>query len=218
MDFLFILLVTIWIAVSVASKKKRKQEQEEAARSQAQARENAGSPTPATATVAPVAPVRSEPRRVPAFDPYFGGVEPAGSSLPGADPKSEIRRPVDTSIEHRMKEATQTRPRETMQAQVRASSETRHPLEASSLSGNRHTHMESSLTGIESDCPPVLTAAREGNQRQGTPSRTGATGTPAPNASAASPLAAFRWDVTDVTRGLILSEILGKPKALQKRA
>ncbi len=191
MDLLLILLGIIWVAVSAVNRKKRKEAQEEAARKQAQAQEGSSS-----------APMQ---RRQPpsTFDPYFGGaVTPAAPASKPAAP----RQAIDTTLQKRVSEAPQTRTREAVGTRVHATSEKRHTLEASSLTG--HAHTESSLTGIVEECPPKAPQTQPAQ----------APAFPRPGMPAADAPAPFNWNVSEVTRGLVLAEILGKPKALKNRA
>lgn len=77
-----------------------------------------------------------------------------------------------------------------------------HRLEASQLTG--HAHEETSLTGVQEDCAPEKPFVRK--------PRAEATQTaPANDAS-------FVWDADEVRNGLILSEILGKPRCMRQGA
>lgn len=73
---------------------------------------------------------------------------------------------------------------------------TKHVVEASSVSG--HAHEETSLTGVRAECEP------EQARRASAP----ATAAPA----AGTP---FHWDAGAVRSGVVMAEILGKPKALR---
>ena len=90
----------------------------------------------------------------------------------------------------------------TLQTTISASHEKRHTLEATSLVLDGHTHIESSLSGTTPDCPPPISRA--------------AVKKPAP----AQPplLQGIVWDRNTITQGILLGEILGKPKALQRTA
>ncbi|MDL2235549.1 hypothetical protein LJC07_05255 [Christensenellaceae bacterium OttesenSCG-928-L17] len=88
---------------------------------------------------------------------------------------------------------------------VSASSEKRHKLTASSISG--HSHMESSLLGLEEDCPPTAAQAQA------------AKGAKPVAQQPASPLAAELRETmknrNSLVQGMLIGEILGKPKALR---
>lgn len=98
--------------------------------------------------------------------------------------------------------------------QIRSSNEDRHTLQPSSLSG--HAHMESSLTGFEEDCPPNAKPARQPSRKKAT--APAASSQVAQGSALADAGTVFTWNANSVTQGLILAEILGKPKSLQRRA
>ena len=73
----------------------------------------------------------------------------------------------------------------------------KHVVEASSISG--HAHEETSMAGVTVDCAPERT-------RHDSPA-------PSP---VAVPRTAFSWNPEDARAGLILAEIMGRPKALRR--
>ena len=81
---------------------------------------------------------------------------------------------------------------------ARVAPSTGHVVEATSLGG--HTHMETSITGVES-CP----------EPHGTPVTV-----QAQPAAAPATQAGFTFDATAMRNAIIYSEILAKPKALRK--
>ena len=118
------------------------------------------------------------------FDPFFGGLNaPAKPVAPAAKPQpAPVQRPA-------------AKPAVPAQRSTTLATTLRHTLEASSLSGG-HVHMESSLTGVEPECPPTK-----------------------PAVAASAPAAAntaFRWSADEARRGIVLAEILGKPVALRR--
>lgn len=73
-----------------------------------------------------------------------------------------------------------------------------HVVEATSLGG--HTHVESSITGIQEDCPATTPVTAR-----------------VPKEPAVSrQQAAFHFDPAQMRNAVLYSEILGKPKALRK--
>ena len=200
MDFFLIILGILWVAVAASNKQKRKQAQAEAAR------RNAQMAAEMEAAAAPEAepPVQQTGR----FDPYTGRMVAQEAPAPAAPVAQQpvfqqSRGQIAASFGESVLQAPQTRTRAAMTAQVHASNESRHTLEASSLTG--HSHVESSLTGLAADCPPESQLRRSA----------GATVAACVDSGASIP---FEWNASEVARGLILSEILGKPKALQRRA
>ena len=73
-----------------------------------------------------------------------------------------------------------------------------HNVEASSIAG--HYHVENSMTGFGSDCPPKTAPVHRKVQ------------TPAAPVSAPS----GRFTQEQLRNGIVLAEILGKPKALRR--
>ena len=187
MDTILILIGIIWLISNVAKKKKRQQEKDEAARQQARKLEDAPAPV-------------ATPQRPTIFDPYFDDAAASATGhtpAPAGKPQG-IPMPANTQVN----------------TDIRSSSEDRHPLEASSISG--HAHMESSLTGFEESCPPTVKPAPQPARKK--PAATPASPKTAQRSTFANGESAFRWNADNVAQGIILGEILGKPKALQKRA
>lgn len=85
-----------------------------------------------------------------------------------------------------------------------------HTLEPSFISG--HAHTESSITGIQEDCPPPRTAARAKVDRpaQVQPHQQ------APDTPTADMLGRLVRSRNALVQGMLMSEVLGKPKALRR--
>lgn len=213
--FVFLILIA-WIVLSAVSKKKKREAAEAAKRRAAeQAAMNATGAQSFDAPAERPVPKPPAPRppelQNPVFDPFFGGL---------SDAKSEPDRNARQPLSQQSAPATASRPmtpppQARQQTRVQSNMSTnmadrtttmhstlRHALEASSVTG--HAHTESSITGIEPECPPEKPRSRFAAPE---------TAAPVPSAVSAN---AFTWNVNDVTRGLILSEILGKPKALRQ--
>ncbi len=204
MDFLLVLLAIIWIASSAVNKKKRQQAKEEAARRQAQEIESSPGSVPESAPAPQpwAVPVQSSKPSEALFDPYYSGSMAPSASEPPRRAAAVSQRKVAVAGST-LTEGPQASSRKALEAQVLQPVGRRHTLEASSISG--HAHMESSLTGFANDCPPAS-------------SMSSAKAQPVPvQACATEGSAPFNWDVRNVTQGLVLAEILGKPKAFQNR-
>ena len=206
MDFLLVLLAIIWIASSAVNKKKRQQAKEEAARRQAQEIESSPGSVPESAPAPQpqprAVPVQSSKPSETSFDPYFSGSMAPSASEPPRRAAAVSQRKVAVAGST-LTEGPQASSRKALEAQVLQPVGRRHTLEASSISG--HAHMESSLTGVSNDCPPASSMASA--KAQPIPVQVSATDGSVP----------FNWDVRNVTQGLVLAEILGKPKAFQNR-
>ncbi len=75
-----------------------------------------------------------------------------------------------------------------------------HNVEASSISG--HSHQETSMTGIVEECAPISPAPKKHS---------------APSTTASVPQLSFpKLDQKNLREGIILAEILGKPKSLKR--
>ena len=199
MDGLFILAIIAWVILSAVSGKKQK-EQREARKKAASA---GGRPTQAgpfpdafpeaspgarPAPVRPQAPPAPAGQRMPeAAFAAEGDTTPAQAKARGEQP----RRPVPPP-ENRMNSGMQSTLRGTPM---------QHTLEVSGVSG--HAHEETSITGVQGEpCPPEK------------PGKTAA-GKAAP-AVASAPSGAFRWNQNQVLQGVVMAEILGKPRCLRQ--
>lgn len=195
MDFLIILAVIVWIVSSAVSKKKKREA--EATRQQAQqetaAPRQGAAPQPQYKPAPHPQQERPQQQVQPVFDPYYSAAE---QTVPVPHPAQHTGAPT------RMAGPVQARVRQSMTSQLTQIQQSAgsHVIEASSISG--HAHEESSLTGITQDCGPA-TVRPWANQQPGTVPAT------------TSP-SAFCWNSKDVRNGLVLAEILGKPKALRK--
>lgn len=202
MDFLLILAAILWIAVSASNKKKRQQAKEEAARRQAQESQSSpgpvaqGAPKPAPNTAPQPMAAQAPDASGASFDPYFSGTTPAP-----APPSPRRAAPPRRVAGSTLSEGPQASARKAMEAQVQQPAGRRHTLEASSITG--HAHTESSITGFVENCPPATPASAKV-----------AAAAAAPSPAGDQP---FSWNVQDVAHGLVLAEILGKPKALKTR-
>lgn len=220
MDGLLIPILILWFVLSAVSNKKRKQARQEAQRREQEAAQQAQAgedpaiaperTVPETMRRTPVPPVQTSGRDE-GFDPYFSGPAPV---KPVREDSRAARQPLATtmrSMESSMTEAPATRTREAIGTQMRVGN-AQHPLEASSLTG--HAHMETSLAGrFAEDCPPT-----SANVNQRFDARKHAEPAVPVAGQRSSGNVPFVWNAEDVTRGILYSEILGKPKALRRRA
>lgn len=199
MDGFLIIIGIVWLVLSAVTKKKKREAAEAAKRARAETDAQASPAFPGEGEASPVMP-DSFPAASPAsapekpFDPFFGGLD-APVQKPAA-PTQKPAAPVQASAPAPWQADARAAMRPTQTASSLSAS-FRHTLEASSLSGG-HTHMESSLSGLENECPPAKAPASP------------AAVTPA------SGNTAFRWNASDARTGLVLSEILGKPVALRR--
>ena len=104
----------------------------------------------------------------------------------------------------------------------------RHPLMPSRKTG--HAHMETSMTGIEADCPPISASANpseippladrlsayKAEKRRAEQAKAPVSKAPEVVDLAETKHASFSFDPARVREGLIYAEILGKPKALRR--
>lgn len=204
MELILILVGIIWFASKTAEKKRRQQQKEEEARRQALGQTDA--PAPAGPLPTRLPPVPDPVRQL--FDPYFGDV-----SVPDA-PSVEGHSQAQPVMGHTMQQSVSKPAYTAMDIKIHSSNEDRHTLQPSSISG--HAHVESSITGFEEDCPPAVRPARQtSNKKAATPP---AFSKGAQRSTLAGAGTVFSWNADEVTQGIILAEILGKPKALQRRA
>ena len=100
----------------------------------------------------------------------------------------------------------------------------RHTLESSQKTG--HAHMETSMTGIAPECPPVLPRAAAqpplSDRLAAFKAQKRATARPVPAEEAPAVVdleqkqEAFRFDMARVRDGIVYAEILSPPKALRR--
>ena len=190
MEGWLIIALIFWIVGSISKKKKQAQQ---ANRRRAEEGEPPSSP----------AAGREQPKRAEASRARGSMPEAAFSDSrdPERAPSREKapERPARPPRSARVKAAegtTLTSPETRLTKPV---SSERHTLEASQLTG--HAHEETSMTGFTEECEP-----------SGKPKR-------APLAAAAevAPASAPRLTVEDLRRAVVLTEILGKPRALRRR-
>lgn len=239
MDILIIIAVVVSLILRVNKNKKAQEEARQkreaalrqAAQTQAQATDprypSHTPPKPIQPTVAPVVKPSAPVRRAP--DPRFFDTDEDEAALAAAREAERQRR---LRAERERQRAAARRPQlvrsaaddepegtarpGSLTANVSSSMVTtmentmattmlnpqgrRHTLEASSATG--HAHMETSMTGLQSDaeCP-----AEPWSEAHGAPSYTFGT-------------RGLSFDREAVVSGILYSEILGKPKALRRRA
>lgn len=174
------------VAWVILSAVSKKKKQEAKAARENAAQEDAAPSRPAPAQ--PSRPVQKKTQEQTPFDPYFSA-KTADAPSPSA--------PVPA--QHKPIQATMQRPLTSQLTEI-AEHASSHVVEASSISG--HAHEETSMSGIAADCKP------EPHKKRSAPATV-----PAPAAASAS---AFSWDPADARNGLILAEIMGKPKALRR--
>ncbi|MEL7603582.1 MAG: hypothetical protein AAGU77_10550 [Bacillota bacterium] len=225
MDWIFI-LIAVLIIIGNINKKKQKQAQEEARRRamQQQAAGQGGQPQSYDMPYTPPSPSmegrRADPRfpdytPAPQADPRFPNYAP---EQPASAQRQAAPRPAQqrhTPPQQPLAQQAQPRVRQTMgegmgttlpraATTVRSHDTTlqevmgrRHTLEASSLTG--HAHTETGMSGSQEPCPPAAQIVK------------------APQLAAvkAGP-AALMGDRNALAQAIIVSEILGKPKALRR--
>ena len=178
METVLIILAIIWVIVPLAAKKKQQQAKEEAERQRA-ARQRA--PLPVVPQRAPQQPVRTvplAPTTRPAMAPssYEGVGSTEGTSVgafegePTHDVSSQLSQVSSTLTE----------------AKVSIT----HGVTPSNESG--HAHEETSMSGLDSSCPP--------NQ---------APTDPFAQTASSNGYTAFVWNVEQARSGLVMAEILG---------
>ncbi len=190
MEGWLIIALIFWIVSSVSKKKKQAQQA-----NRRRAEEGQAPSSPAAG--------REQPKRAEA--PRARGGMPEAAFSDSRDPERAAsrekasERPARPPRSNRVKAAegtTLTSPETRLTKPV---STERHTLEASQLTG--HAHEETSMTGFDEACEPAAKPKR------------------APLAAAAeeAPAAVPRLSVQDLRRAVVLSEILGKPRALRRR-
>ena len=177
METILIILAIIWVIVPIAAKKKQ-QEAKAAAERERVARQNAQratAPQPQPVRTAPLAPtvrptMQSSFEGTASQEGNFSG-SMAGTSREGA---SVDMREAKSSLTESMNYMT-------------------HTVTLSGDSG--HAHEETSMSGLDSSCPPEKVHLQQSAQT-------------AQTASAVSG-SAFVWNVNTVRSGLVMAEILG---------
>ena len=192
METLLIILAVVWIVIPVLAKKKQQQSKEQAERELA-ARQRAAQAAALlqaererSARMARTAPLSPSVRpSQPSFQPSFEGLGSVEGTA-GLVLEGELAHDVSVNLQEARSSLTQ----------IQAS--TQHTITASSDSG--HAHQETSMSGLDSSCPPdVMTTAQSAYQ---------------PVSSTAE--SAFVWDQAGARTGLVMAEILGPCLALRE--
>ena len=178
MEPIWIIIIIAWVIIPIIAKRKQQQAKEQAAREQAARQRAAQAATQQRVQqpmrTAPIAPtVRASVQS--SFEGAASG-EGYGSKDEGAP-----ARQIGSTLQNKT----------TTLKQIRVDPE--HVVRATSESG--HTHEETSMTGIEKECPPDAKPTAAG--------------------TANAPESAFVWDVSQVRNGLVLAEVLGPCLALR---
>lgn len=198
MESLFFILAIGWVIFTSVAKKKQKEAQEAARR------RNQSAPGPAAPPVVPQRPFN------PFFDtpaaPYASAEKATAPKAP-AQPQAQAPRQAPPP-RAAMQPAPQYRGNtdikgQTAMTQMRETVDItkRHTL--SPGGAGSHAHQETSLTGIEADCPPETIDVHAVQQA-------------ASYLPASAAATAFHWNANGVRQGLVMAEILGKPKALRR--
>ena len=178
METILIILAIIWVIVPLAAKKKQQQAKEEAERQRA-ARQRA--PQPVVPQRAPQQPMRSvpiTPNTRPAMVPTsFEGLGSTEGTSVGAF-EGEPTHDVSSQLSHVGSTLTEARMSIT------------HAVKPSNESG--HTHEETSMSGLDSSCPPNQVPTD-----------------PFAQSASSYGYTAFVWNVEQARSGLVMAEILG---------
>ncbi|MEG1523710.1 MAG: hypothetical protein RRZ24_04830 [Clostridia bacterium] len=199
MDILFLLIAIGWIVLSAVGKKKKQQQQEEA-------KQQAPIFTPTGESGTAVPPLGVPIVVEKPYDPYAPISDPietpaaAAGSIPAAQQDLQSMRSAPL---HRHSAPPQTRMHEAFGSQLsEIQQSTGHTLEVSGTMG--HAHEETSLTGVVEKCPSKLSERTPQNS--------------ATSVSRSTVNIAFQWDQDAVLQGIVMSEILGKPKSMRSGA
>ena len=178
MEPIWIIIIIAWVIIPIIAKKKQQQAKEQAAREQA-ARQRAAQAATQQRVQQPVRTAPIAPTVRTSVQSSFEGA--ASSEGYGSKDEGAPAHQIGSTLHGKT----------TTLKQIRVDPE--HVVRATSESG--HTHEETSMTGIEKDCPPDAT--------------------PAVTAGAGAPESAFVWDVSQARSGLVLAEVLGPCLALR---
>ena len=192
MEGWLVLALIFWLITSISKKKKQAEQANKRRAEEGQA------PSSPAAAAGRQAPKRTSAPRAPGAMPDAAFSDARPEQRGPAQAKASGR-PAPAPRSARVKAAegtTLTRPETRLTKPVATE---RHELEASQLTG--HAHEETSMTGFADECEPA-----------GKPKRASLT---VQAETAASPVP--RLTVDDLRRAVVLSEILGKPKALRRR-
>lgn len=190
----------IMIVISLVINSKKKKQKEEAARRNARraftdAKDGAETATP-------------EAQYAPAARPAYAGTQGSARTIPTERPDARAARPANAGAQSGAKTISTEGPNARVKQEVREMHTTlreepvQHRLEASQFTG--HAHEETSMTGVQEDCPPKA-MPKPGAE-------------PVRTAPAAAGEGSFDWDADGVRSGLIMAEILGKPRCMRQGA
>ena len=194
METILIIIAIVWVVIPILAKSKQKQAKEQAERERLERQRAAqAAALQQTARARSTTPLRTlpltpnvRPTSQPSFTPSVEGM----GSLEGRDGavfEGEAAHEVATTL----KEAR------TSLTQLNVSSD--HEVTPSSISG--HAHEETSMSGLDSSCPPGKMPATQ----------------PLPaNATPDSAPSAFVWNQAGVRNGLVMAEILGPCVAMRE--
>ena len=177
METILIILAIIWVIVPIAAKKKQ-QEAKAAAERERVARQSAPkatAPQPQPVRTAPLAPTVR-----PTMQASFEGTASQEGNFSGSMAGTSRE---GASVNMREAKSTLT---ETMNYMT-------HTVSFSGESG--HAHEETSMSGLDSSCPPEKAHLQQSAQ--------------AAQAASAASGSAFVWNVNTVRSGLVMAEILG---------
>jgi hypothetical protein len=189
METVLIILAIVWVVIPILAKSKQKQAAEQAERERLARQRAAQAPLQAERARSVAQPVRTAPLTPnvgtsrPSFAPSFEGV----GSLEGRDGavfEGEEAHEVATTLKTAQSSLTQ----------LNVSAD--HEVTPSSVSG--HAHEETSMSGIDSSCPPDQAPTVQ------------------VSAALSSADSAFVWDPANARSGLVLAEILGPCLAMRE--
>lgn len=181
MEVFWILIALAWIVVPILARQKKQQAKEQAAREQA-ARQRAAQAAQAVAQQRSQQPVRTTPIAPTIRTEMQTSFEGATSTEGKASSEGAPAHIIGTTLQ--TKTSTLTQIRVDPEHVVRASSE------------SAHTHMETSMSGVEPECAPDSKPSAAASK---TPALAGG----------------FVWDVSQAMSGLVMAEILSPCKALR---
>ena len=178
MEPIWIIIIIAWVIIPIIAKRKQQQAKEQAAREQA-ARQRAAQAATQQRVQQPMRTAPIAPTVRASVQSSFEGVT-SGEGYGSKDEGSPMHQ-IGSTLQGKT----------TTLKQIRVDPE--HVVRATSESG--HTHEETSMTGIEKECPPDAKPTAAG--------------------TASAPESAFVWDVSQVRNGLVLAEVLGPCLALR---
>ncbi|MCE5190033.1 MAG: hypothetical protein LLF75_12755 [Eubacteriales bacterium] len=193
METVLIILAIVWVVIPVLVKSKQKQAKEQAERERLARQRAAQAPLQQVERARSVAqPVRTSPltpnvgtssSRTPSSGEGWGSLEGRDGPVFEGEEAHEV--------------ATTLKTVQSSLTQLNVSVD--HEVTPSGVSG--HAHQETSLSGVDTSCPPEKAPATQ----------------PAPSVAAAvSADSAFVWNPADARSGLVMAEILGPCLALRE--